>query len=197
MVGCPRLSDLPILRAVALKGMTDAARLAEALALVPASAQRALEELEQRGLTAAGPRGHRLSDAGRAQLTDLLEAEREDVDAATVAKLYAEFGPLNTRFKQTVTDFQLAGEDGDAQARSLKRLSTLHSDSKLVVADLVELAPRLRPFSQRFERALQEIRAGDTRYVASPLVDSYHTIWFELHEELIHLAGRTRSEQEA
>jgi pyruvate,orthophosphate dikinase len=24
------------------------------------------------------------------------------------------------------------------------------------------------------------------------LLDSYHTVWFELHEDLIRLAGRTR-----
>jgi pyruvate, orthophosphate dikinase len=33
--------------------------------------------------------------------------------------------------------------------------------------------------------------------IASPLKDSYHTIWFELHEELIHLAGRNRATEEA
>jgi pyruvate,orthophosphate dikinase len=25
------------------------------------------------------------------------------------------------------------------------------------------------------------------------MVDSYHTVWFELHEELIGMAGRTRA----
>ena len=39
--------------------------------------------------------------------------------------------------------------------------------------------------------------AGDGRYVASPRVDSYHGIWFELHEDLIQLAGRTRADEVA
>ena len=39
--------------------------------------------------------------------------------------------------------------------------------------------------------------AGDGRYVASPRVDSYHGIWFELHEDLIQLAGRTRADEAA
>ena len=38
---------------------------------------------------------------------------------------------------------------------------------------------------------------GDGRYVASPRVDSYHGIWFELHEDLIQLAGRTRADEVA
>ena len=41
--------------------------------------------------------------------------------------------------------------------------------------------------------AVERARAGDGRYVASPRVDSYHGIWFELHEDLIALAGRTRA----
>jgi pyruvate,orthophosphate dikinase len=31
--------------------------------------------------------------------------------------------------------------------------------------------------------------------VASPRVDSFHGVWFELHEDLIQLAGRTRAEE--
>jgi hypothetical protein len=33
------------------------------------------------------------------------------------------------------------------------------------------------------------------RFVASPRVDSYHGVWFELHEDLIRLAGRRRSDE--
>jgi hypothetical protein len=29
------------------------------------------------------------------------------------------------------------------------------------------------------------------------LKDSFHTVWFELHEELIHLTGRDRASVEA
>ncbi len=29
------------------------------------------------------------------------------------------------------------------------------------------------------------------------MVDSYHTLWFELHEELIQALGRTRADEAA
>ena len=58
-------------------------------------------------------------------------------------------------------------------------------------------AARLTPFAQRFTRAASAVAAGDGTMIASPLKDSYHTIWFELHEELIHLAGRDRATEEA
>jgi hypothetical protein len=37
-------------------------------------------------------------------------------------------------------------------------------------------------------------RSGDQRFVASPRVDSYHSVWFELHEDLIRLSGKKRAE---
>ena len=39
--------------------------------------------------------------------------------------------------------------------------------------------------------------AGDVSMLASPLKDSFHTVWFEYHEELIHLSGRNRADEEA
>ena len=45
--------------------------------------------------------------------------------------------------------------------------------------------------------AAARARGGDQRYVASPRVDSYHGVWFELHEDLILLAGRNRADEVA
>jgi hypothetical protein len=40
-----------------------------------------------------------------------------------------------------------------------------------------------------------KIRGGDPTWLTRPLVDSYHTVWFELHEELIGGAGLTREDE--
>ena len=32
-------------------------------------------------------------------------------------------------------------------------------------------------------------------WLVRPLIDSYHTVWFELHEELILAAGLTRESE--
>ena len=32
---------------------------------------------------------------------------------------------------------------------------------------------------------------------AHPMRESYHTVWFELHEDLIRLAGKTREDEVA
>jgi pyruvate,orthophosphate dikinase len=57
--------------------------------------------------------------------------------------------------------------------------------------------PRLELYRTRLERAAGLVADGDHQYIASPRLDSYHNIWFELHEDLILLAGRTREDEVA
>jgi hypothetical protein len=49
-------------------------------------------------------------------------------------------------------------------------------------------------YRTRLRAALEHARGGDQRYVVSPRVDSYHSVWFELHEDLIRLSGKKRAE---
>ena len=51
--------------------------------------------------------------------------------------------------------------------------------------------PRLRGYADKLEAALGKIRTGDTVWLSEPVVDSYHTAWFELHEELLIAADVT------
>ncbi|HEX9833231.1 MAG TPA: hypothetical protein VGA66_09140, partial [Mycobacterium sp.] len=66
-----------------------------------------------------------------------------------------------------------------------------------LLARIVEAAPRLGHYPQRFSHALACVQAGDHSWFARPLADSYHTVWFELHEDLIGLAGLSRVEEAA
>ena len=76
-------------------------------------------------------------------------------------------------------------------------MATIHADATAWLAPLEPALPRLGDYGVRLSRALEAAQSGDGRYVASPRVDSYHGIWFELHEDLIQLAGRTREEEAA
>jgi hypothetical protein len=52
-------------------------------------------------------------------------------------------------------------------------------------------------YGRRLDAAAAAAAGGDHRFIASPRVDSYHGVWFELHEDLIRLAGTTREEEVA
>jgi pyruvate,orthophosphate dikinase len=105
------------------------------------------------------------------------------------------FLALDHRMKATVTAWQLRDVDGaqtlndhtDAahDARVLADLAALHADADAWLVPEADGVPRLAAYRERLDRANAAAQAGDGRFVASPRVDSYHTIWFELHEDLI------------
>jgi pyruvate,orthophosphate dikinase len=65
-----------------------------------------------------------------------------------------------------------------------------------VLAANTAQVPRLEGYGPRFRAALEAMRDGDRTMLAAPLKDSYHTVWFEYHEELIALGGRNRADEE-
>ena len=109
--------------------------------------------------------------------------------------------------KAIVTDWQLREVDGspvvndhadEAYDRSvLGRLDALHGDAVAWLVPIVASVGRCGRYVARLDRAVRLAVGGDVRYVASPRVDSYHSVWFELHEDLILLAGRTRADEVA
>ena len=195
-----------VVRALALLGLASVERVATAVAAQPDAVGNILEALPQTHIGKA-PRGLHVTPEGRAWLAAQLKAEREFADQGAAERLYQDFMRLDVRFKQLVTDWQIKTIDGkrlpndhadtvyDASIRA--RLAEFHQATAAVLPDILALTSRLKPFATRFARAANAIAAGDGTMIASPLKDSYHTIWFELHEELIHLAGRDRATEEA
>src|SRR3546814_1224843 len=58
--------------------------------------------------------------------------------------------------------------------------------------DLASLLDRYRPYGARFDHAIERVRAGDLDWFTKPMIASYHTVWFELHEDLLVTLGITR-----
>jgi hypothetical protein len=112
----------------------------------------------------------------------------------------------DSRFKLLVADWQVRKVEGcevlndhsdqayDDDVR--ERLCVFHREAMPLVDGVCALAARLRPYPPRFARASAAVASGDGSMIASPLKDSYHTVWFELHEELMHLSGRSRAVEE-
>jgi hypothetical protein len=54
---------------------------------------------------------------------------------------------------------------------------------------------RFRSYERRLASALEQLRAGDERFFTGVTVDSFHTVWFECHEDLIQTLGRDRVQE--
>ena len=79
----------------------------------------------------------------------------------------------------------------------LTTLEAVGAEADRWLVDAARASARFATYRVRLAAALEAARGGDGRFVASPRVDSFHGVWFELHEDLIVLAGRTRAEETA
>jgi hypothetical protein len=193
------MTELAVLQAVRLKGRVSRDDLAATLG---GDFVDVVDRLVGSGLLLDGPT-LRLSPEGRGRLEGLLADERSHVDTAAVLAAYGEFRSVNTEFKALVTDWQLKDgqpnthEDVGYDAAVLARLDGVHRRVTRTIAAVATQLPRLSRYSVKLQTALDNIHAGETMWLARPLIDSYHTVWFELHEELILAAGRTRETDDA
>ena len=196
------MSELTVLQAVRLKGRVSPADLAATLDEGLPEITKTVEQLTASGLLVAGA-VLRISPDGRTRLNTLLAEERDGIDPAAVAAAYAEFQRVNPDFKRLVTDWQLKGgpegkpnthDDADYDAAVLARLDGVHQRVAPIVEAAATALPRLGAYLAKLRAALDRVRAGETAWLTRPLIDSYHTVWFELHEELILAVGLTREE---
>ncbi len=196
-----------VLRALVVKGYATPDAVARALLSTPAEMAAVLDRLVADGLAELAAGSFRLTADGKVVGREriALDADRWGVANATAA--LDAFLALDARMKGTVTAWQMRDVDGtqtfndhaDAayDARVLGDLAALHADASTWLRPLVAGLPRLAAYLERLERAAAAAGTGDGRFVASPRVDSYHGVWFELHEDLILLAGRSRADEVA
>jgi DNA-binding MarR family transcriptional regulator len=193
------MSELTVLQAVRLKGRVSPADLAETLSEDQADITNTVGQLTAAGLLVEGTT-LRISPSGRARLAELLAEERKGLDPAVLGAAYNDFRPINTEFKALVTDWQLKGgqpnthQDADYDAAVLARLDTVHQRAVSIIAAAATQLPRLNVYSAKLRSALDKVKTGEIAWLTRPLIDSYHTVWFELHEELILAVGLTREE---
>ena len=78
----------------------------------------------------------------------------------------------------------------------LDRLDRLHEQVKALKDDLLSLVPECCGYFDRLERAKK--RLDDLEYVffTGTDVDSYHTVWFEMHDYILKKLGKEREEDE-
>jgi pyruvate,orthophosphate dikinase len=193
------ISDLTLLRLAGLKGRASADVLGDALSLPAEVAAASYAPLCDQGLCTGIGGSLRLTREGRAKLAELLAEERAHADRNAVLAVYEDFCVFNHELKQIMTAWQLKREgaandhqDAGYDHAVLERLADLHRRAGPLLRRLGELSPRMAAYGVRLDRAAERIDAGDHSYVAKLITDSYHTVWFELHEDLISLAGLTR-----
>lgn len=114
-----------------------------------------------------------------------------------------EFEKVNGRFKELVARWQMKDENGiqivnnhrdrEYDLAIISELTKTHEETTNIINEISEAIPTYQRFIGRFCLALQRVTDGNTSYMDQAR-DSYHGIWFELHESLLKLSGMKRKE---
>jgi pyruvate,orthophosphate dikinase len=197
-------NELGLLQALRLKGRASAEALAAASGSDLASTEAQLQDALNAELVASAGSNWKLTPAGRDRLTELVTAERKSIDTAPLEQLYEEFDDYNNDLKSVVTAWQMKAPDqpndhtdADYDGRVVEKLVALHGRFGPWLERLSAVNPRLAIYATRFDSAIAAVQGGDHSFIARPIADSYHTVWFELHEVLIGLLGRDRAGEAA
>ena len=200
--------ELLVLHSVRIQGMADDDAVAARFDLGPADAREILLDDEAYGWVRraafGGTAGWSLTDRGRAEDDRRLAQELADVGArAIVERGYEAFRPLNARLLQACTDWQLLPGEGERltpndhsdpewDGRVLGELGELRDVLMPLVASLSSVLARFEGYDTRFAAALDRAQAGQGQWVVGTDVASCHTVWMELHEDLLSTLGIPR-----
>lgn len=133
-------------------------------------------------------------------------ADREfalTADARTVAEAaYEQFRPRNTEVIRICHDWQVraGGQTNDHRDAKydwdvIDRLAAVDDRIGPVIRRLGRAQPYFAEYRPRLRDARTRIEAGEHDWFTSPRIDSYHTVWMELHEHfLVGLAIERASE---
>jgi hypothetical protein len=199
-----------ILHALRLKGFADAATLAASLCEPEDDVDTALRAHEGAGLVLHRQgrlSGWALTAEGRRR--HHAEVAREVEDPAVrrrIDDVYRRFLPVNKRLLATCTDWQMREVQGRHvlndhtddvyDSAVLASLEAVDAAARPLCAELADALPRFATYGPRLANALARVRAGDYDWFTKPVIDSYHTVWFELHEDLLSTLGVERSKEE-
>jgi hypothetical protein len=208
-VAYPSDPDFLVLHALRLKGFAEDDIVAGITGLDVSEVGRRLAALAASELVARRDgrvSGWSLTPTGRTRHGEDVAAELEASGARDVVKsAYERFLELNQDMLAVCTSWQLRDVDGaqaindhsdaDYDAAVVQRLVGIHDQVRPVTVDLRDALERFGGYGERLRTALEKVCAGEHEWFTKPVIDSYHTIWFELHEDLLCTLGIERSSE--
>lgn len=144
------------------------------------------------------PAGRMILDSEYSRFCDEIRSQRQFLDA------YEKFEIINKELKQLITDWQTikVGDqiipndhsDSEYDEKIIDKLGVIHEKFEPVLDIMVKSVERFANYSAKLINALEKSEDGELEWMSDAQLDSYHTVWFELHEDLLRLLGRTREE---
>lgn len=200
---------LPVLHTLRLRSVADLEVLAMRTRLDPSDLLVVLDGLGDAGFVRRHDgilAGWSLTATGRAEGERLLAEQLDAVGARTsLGHGYEQFLGLNTELLSICSDWQVVRRGGQEVVNDhsdpvydravLVRLALIDRAVQPVTRRMATALDRFSTYGTRLGEARRRIESGRTEWFTKPTIDSYHTVWFELHEDLLATLGRRRTEE--
>ena len=202
-------SDLLVIHGLRVRGLSETPELSAVIGMDEGDVGTRLSAMDEAGHVQRRDGrmpGWMLTREGRAHGEVLLAAELNAAgERESVADLYRRFLEVNQGFLLLCTDWQLRTVDGEEvindhtdpghDAEVIARLAEADAVVQPVCAELAGSLVRFDGYGRRFSEALGRVEAGEVEWFTRPMIDSYHTVWFELHENLLATLGIERAKE--
>lgn len=197
------------LHVLRLKGFAEAAAVAAITGIDEGEVERHLRSLADEGLVLHREgriSGWSLTSEGRAAHAAATAAELDaSGEREAVESAYRRFLDVNQELLATCTAWQLRDVGGTQVVNDhtdpaydqevIDRLVAIHDRVRPVTADLRSCMARFEAYGRRLREALERVVAGEHEWFTKPVIDSYHTVWFEMHEDLLATLGIERTSE--
>jgi hypothetical protein len=141
--------------------------------------------------------------AGTEYVSEQLRLSADAPERERIMATFHRFLPVNRSLRDLCTAWQVrpdgsvndhTDENYDADIRD--RLDDIDDAVAPLLKRFSEDIPRMSGYRAKLVEALEKLDAGDDAWLASPLIDSYHTVWMHLHQDLLLTIGMSRKEDE-
>jgi hypothetical protein len=153
------------------------------------------------GFAAGSAKGIRLTEEGRTAHTAWARVPAGDVEA-TLERAYQRFLALNRELIRVCTDWQVrpGGAPNDHADPTydyaiVDRLIAIDDRVGPVLRGAATGVTRFASYRPRLRAARVRVADGETEWLTSPRIDSYHTVWMQLREDLLLALGRDRASE--
>lgn len=154
------------------------------------------------GLVVHSARGMRITTEGRVTHAVWARLPAGDASEQAARRAYERFLPLNLEVLRICSDWQVRpggvpNDHGDARYdwSVLDRARVLDERVAPIVSRLGRTVERFASYRPRLRSALERVHAGETEWLTSPRIDSYHTVWMQMHEDLLLAIGADRAHE--
>ena len=200
--------QVAMLRLLSAGGVIDEPRmrsLLEQRALFSGEgAGRCLASLIEGGLVESPlPELLSITESGKKALKELIQARRRHIIPLLEGRAWAGFEALDTEFKKVCSMWQVrqdragspnAHDDPEYDFGVLERLGEVHSRLRELVRSVSGLEAELADLTVELDNAMARVSEGEFDYFTGVQLNSFHNLWFELHEDLLCTMGLERSE---